>query len=203
MIRARLLIYTKPPRMGLSKTRLADGVGQAEARRIARFTLSRAMVAARGSGCETILYLTPDWTLHETLGGLWPPFLPRRPQGPGTLTERLGKGLKETSPGPVIFIGTDTPDISAALIRRAVVMLARFDAVFGPAEDGGFWLFGLNANACTPSPFHNVRWSGPHAMEDVQRNLPSGFRTGLLPTLADIDERDDWIGWRKAQNHKS
>ena len=195
MIRPRLLIFAKPPRMGLAKTRLAAGLGQTEARRIAHFTLARTMRAARNSGCETVLYLAPDRALEETLGGLWPPAMPRRAQGPGTLTERLTRGLTEAPPGPVLFIGTDAPDISAALIRQAVTLLRRNNAVFGPAADGGFWLFGLNTRAGTPSPFGNVRWSGPHAMEDVWGNLPPHCRVALLPQLTDIDEADDWIKW--------
>lgn len=196
MTRARLLIYAKPPRMGLAKTRLAAGLGKTAARRIAHFTLARTMRAARASGLETILYLAPDSALQETLGGLLPAELPRCSQGAGTLTERMGKGLADAPPGPVLFIGTDAPDISPALLRQAERLLARNDAVFGPASDGGFWLFGINRRHGTRAPFRNVRWSGPHAMEDVWSNLPAGSRIGLLPMLTDIDEADDWRNWR-------
>ena len=48
MKNATVLIYAKPPRMGLAKTRLASGVGLTEARRIAHFTLARTMRAASG-----------------------------------------------------------------------------------------------------------------------------------------------------------
>lgn len=195
MTRARLLIYAKPPRMGLAKTRLATGLGRTAARRIAHFTLARTMRAVRGSGLEAVLYLAPDGALGETLGGIWPAGLPRRSQGSGTLTERLSRGLAEAPPGPVLFIGTDAPGISAALLRRAERLLARNDAVFGPASDGGFWLFGLNKRHGTPSPFANVRWSGPHAMQDVWSNLPANASVGLLPVLADIDEAGDWRAW--------
>ena len=104
MRRARLLIFAKPPRMGLAKTRLAAGMGWTEARRIAHFTLARTMRAVRGSGLDAALYLAPDRALDETLGGIWPPDLPRFRQGPGTLTERLGKGLADSPNGPVLFI---------------------------------------------------------------------------------------------------
>jgi len=70
------------------------------------------------------------------------------------------------------------------------------DAVFGPASDGGFWLFGLNKTARTRSPFDPVRWSGPHAMTDVRANLPSTARVAELPTLIDLDEAEDWKAWR-------
>lgn len=192
-----LLVFAKPPRIGLSKTRLAKNTGPAAARRIAGFTQARTFRAAMQSGCDTIIYAAPDSALRAVTTTGWPAHLPRRSQGQGTLTERLEKGLNEAPPGPVLFIGTDAPDVSAALLRQAVRLLARHDAVFGPAEDGGFWLFGINKSARTRSPFRNVRWSGPHAMQDVWSNLPGHADIGLLPMLMDIDELSDWRAWNR------
>lgn len=200
MRRAHLLIYAKPPRMGLAKTRLANSLGSpTTARRIAMMTLARTMRAACGGDWTPILYTAPDSALYESLGGLWPAHLERRTQGHGDLTDRLSKGLHDTPPGPVLFIGADAPDLSPALIRRAITALRTHDAVFGPASDGGFWLFGLNKTARTPSPFAPVRWSGPHAMADVRANLRNGARVAELPTLIDLDEAGDWAAWRKAR----
>ena len=201
MKKATVLIYAKPPRMGLAKTRLAKGLGLTEARRVAHFTLSRTMRAALSGPWTTILYTTPDRALAESLGGIWPAHLVRRSQGSGGLTERLGRGLAEALPGPVLFIGTDAPDVTPARLRAAVRALQRHDAVFGPARDGGFWLFGLNKGPRTRSPFGKARWSGPHAMTDVWGNLPAAARVAVLPTLIDIDEADDWRAWR-ATHHE-
>ncbi|MFN3313774.1 MAG: DUF2064 domain-containing protein, partial [Hyphomonas sp.] len=103
-----------------------------------------------------------------------------------------------------IFIGSDAPDISAAHLRAAINALRRHDAVFGPASDGGFWLFGLHKGPRTCSPFQGVRWSGPHAMQDVQKRLPKTARISRLPVLTDIDEAADWHAWRqaRAKSHK-
>jgi len=143
-----------------------------------------------------ILYATPDSALQDTLGGIWPPHLQRRSQGNGDLTDRLNKGLFETPPGPVLFIGADAPDLSPALLRLAVFKLQTHDAVFGPASDGGFWLFGLNKTPRTDSPLYNVRWSTENALADVRANLPSAARIAYLPTLIDIDKAEDWRAWR-------
>ena len=195
MRRASLLIYAKPPRIGLSKTRLASGLGRAEAQRIARFTMARTIRAACDPRWQTHLYAAPDNHLADTLGGLWPAHLIRRGQGYGDLTARLDKGLREASPGPVLFIGSDAPDISPGLIWQAIQSLKRHDAAFGPASDGGFWLFGANKMPRMRSPFVNVRWSGPHAMSDVRCNLPHRAKVALLPELIDVDEAEDWRSW--------
>lgn len=197
MKRATLLIYAKPPRMGLAKTRLARSLkSPTHARRIAMMTLSKTVRVSLSGTWKTVLYTAPDSALTESLGGICPAHLPRRSQGRGDLTDRLNKGLNEAPAGPVMFIGADAPDLSSALIRRAIRTLQTHDAVFGPASDGGFWLFGMNKTARSHSPFHNVRWSSPHAMEDVWSNLPSHAKVGLLPQLIDIDDADDWATWR-------
>jgi len=189
-----LLVYAKPPRMGLAKTRLAKGLGPAPARRIATFTLARTLQAARASGCAVTIYVAPDRAVR-TPGGFGGFGL--APQGPGGLTERLSRGLREAPPGPVMFIGADAPDLTAGHLRRAAAMLRRHDAVFGPARDGGFWLFGLHKRPGQTPPFDGVRWSGPYALADVRRRLPDGARVGLLEELIDIDEAADWRDWTR------
>lgn len=192
---ATLMIFAKPPRMGVSKTRLSKGLGRTEARRIATFTLAQTLRAAKGSGCRVQVRVAPDgqaWSQKtgDAFGGL-----DLYPQGRGGLTERLTRAFEAAPPGPVLFIGADAPDVTAALLRQAVRMLRRQDAVFGPARDGGFWVFGLNKGPGTGAPFSGVRWSGPHAMRDVRDRLPAGSRVGVLRELIDIDEAEDWRDW--------
>lgn len=194
-----VLIFAKPPLIGLSKTRLARSLGKAEARRIARMTMARTLREVRDDRWETILYAAPDTYLADGFGRLWPQDLVRRSQGTGDLTARLNKGLSEASLGQVLFIGADAPDIRRSHIADAFRALKTHDAVFGPASDGGFWLFGLNKRSRTASPFAPVRWSGPHAMADVRANLGSDVQVAELPTLIDIDEAEDWWAWRTKQ----
>lgn len=197
MNRPQVYIFAKPPRIGLAKTRLADGLNSGvTARRIATALHARTVRAALRGPWETVLYTAPDRELDNSLGGIWPVHLERRSQGPGDLGDRLAKGLREARPGPVLFIGSDAPDISTALLRQAVRTLSRNEAVFGPTRDGGFWLFGIHKTARTPDPFRNVRWSSPHAMEDVWANLPETAKIGVLPQLIDIDSAEDWDLWQ-------
>lgn len=200
-----LLIYAKPPRIGLAKTRLAASLGRVPARRIAALTLARTLHAARLSGLDVRVYTAPDRMTRLREGQA--PFGAARlyPQGSGGLTERLERGLAEAPPGPVIFIGSDAPDLSAAHLRAAIRALSRHSAVFGPASDGGFWLFGLHKGPRTRSPFRGVRWSGPHALQDVRDRLPPAASVAILPVLTDIDEAADWHVWQQAQrkSHKS
>ncbi len=192
-----VLVFAKPPRIGLSKTRLAKGIGKAAARRIASFTLARTLRAARASGFRVIVYAAPDPMVRCQEGRASFVGFETKPQGKGGLTERLSRGFREAPPGPVLFIGADTPDLTTGRLREAVARLRRHDAVFGPAIDGGFWLFGLHKGPRTKPPFDGVRWSGPHAMEDVWSRLPAYSRIDLLDQLIDIDEVADWKQWTR------
>ena len=110
--------------------------------------------------------------------------------------------MQDAPQGPVLFIGTDAPDISRPLLLEASRALRRSGAVFGPARDGGFWLFGLSRDLRDHAVFDNVRWSTPHAMEDVWSNLPVHARVSLLPQLTDIDTGQDWEIYKRQRKRQ-
>ena len=89
MRRPQVLIFAKPPRIGLAKTRLAQSLGSSvTARRIATAIQAKTLRASLRGPWETILYTAPDRELDNSLGGLWPAHLERRSQGRGHLGDR-------------------------------------------------------------------------------------------------------------------
>jgi glycosyltransferase A (GT-A) superfamily protein (DUF2064 family) len=97
-------------------------------------------------------------------------------------------------PYPTIFIGSDAPDISAALLRDAADALTRIPAVIGPAQDGGYWLLGL---ACAvPGVFEGIDWS-THAVfaQTMARLTAAKINPVLLPELHDCDRPEDLARW--------
>jgi glycosyltransferase A (GT-A) superfamily protein (DUF2064 family) len=60
--------------------------------------------------------------------------------------------------------------------------------VFGPAEDGGYWLVGQRRLKPMPDLFRAVRWSTPHALADTLANLRVGETHALVARLADVDD---------------
>ncbi len=93
--------------------------------------------------------------------------------------------------GPLIIVGTDIPFITRDMIADAFRRLRGADAVFGRAEDGGYWLVGLRRRPKRLAPFENVRWSSPHALADTLRNLRP-CRVAFAATLFDVDTESDY-----------
>jgi glycosyltransferase A (GT-A) superfamily protein (DUF2064 family) len=90
-----------------------------------------------------------------------------------------------------VLIGSDIPGITAADIAAAFRALGRADAVFGPAEDGGYWLVGFGPRR-PPRPFATVRWSTEHALADTLANCRR-HRVLLLRRLRDVDSAADLL----------
>ncbi len=193
-----VFIFTKPNRMGKAKTRLARDVGYSEARRLNHWMTSRAIRAATDPRWQTALMVTPDAALSAPEPA-WGNSHVRLSQGEGDLGDRMARAVDLAPPGKVILLGTDAPAISSALIWQGFQALGPHDAVFGPADDGGFWLFGQIKRTGTRAPFEHCRWSTEHAMADVMGNL-SGKRIARLPTMIDLDDGEALRAWRKGQS---
>ncbi len=187
-----LIIFARAPRHGCVKRRLARGVGALAALRFHRGQLA---ALCRGLGRDrrwrTELAVTPD-------RADWPGWrgIPRWPQGRGDLGQRMGRALARHR--RAVLIGCDIPGIAPADIAQAFRALRRgAGAVFGPAEDGGYWLVGLGPRR-PAAPFARVRWSHRETLSDSIANC-RGHRVALVRTLRDVDTAEDLAAARRSQ----
>lgn len=187
-------VFLKAPRLGQVKTRLAAGIGWMEATRFHRTQAQRLIRAlARDRRWRVSLWLTPRTALRRR--DLQGSGLPRFDQGTGDLGRRMARPFRRLPSGSVVLVGTDIPDLSAAVVATAFRALGNHGAVLGPAQDGGYWLIGLKGRLRLRPPFSAVRWSTKHALADTRAAL-GGERAALLPALTDIDTPEDYRRWR-------
>ncbi len=190
-MRSLLIIMLKEPVMGRVKTRLAAGTGGAAATQFARMAARTAVRRlGRDRRWRIVLAVTPD---ASAASRIWPADLQRVGQGRGDLGARMERllGMRFR---PAILVGADIPAVTAALVSAAFKTLRRHDAVFGPAEDGGYWLIGLNRSAPRGGIFAHVRWSTPFALADTLANL-KGARIGFAARLGDVDDAESHRRW--------
>jgi hypothetical protein len=102
----------------------------------------------------------------------------------------MRRALETCPPGPVVLVGADIPALDARHVAVAVRLLGNHDLVFGPSEDGGFWLVGARHPGRMPALFERVRWSGPDALADTLAGLPRRIKVGYAEQLEDVDDGD-------------
>ncbi len=96
----------------------------------------------------------------------------------------LGQGF-----AAVCLINADSPTLPTSFLRDAVVALLRPGErmVLGPAEDGGYYLIGLQT--VERRLFEGIAWSTPAVAEQTlarARNI--GLETVTLPPWFDVDD---------------
>jgi rSAM/selenodomain-associated transferase 1 len=182
-----LAVFARPPVAGRVKPRLSPSLPPALAAELYSALLLDTLDAARecGADARSIWWAEDRDGLPRAEG-----FVPRLQSGAGR-TARLANAFDAllASPGDrAIVVVADLPALSADHLDRAFAALGRHDAVFGPAEDGGYWLVGQRRLHAMPRLFTRVRWSSPHALADTLANLAPGETHARVATLADVDD---------------
>ena len=188
MARPTLIAFARAPAIGVGKTRLARDIGRVEAWRVYR-SMSQGLLRRLGD---------PRWRLVVRIApdrSRWPAGPAREPQGRGGLGERLERAIRAHSRTSLVVIGADAPEVTPARVARAFRALQRTGAVFGPAEDGGFWLMGLSPSRARRVCLQGVRWSTEHALADTVAAL-GGAAPVYLEALSDIDDASALAAWR-------
>ena len=179
--------------MGRVKTRLARDIGKVGAWRFYRTMLHTIPKRLARGNWQTWVCYSPDRTLPKVFGLNAVRWLQ---QGGGNLGDRMLRPVQTLPVGRFIVVGTDIPDIQPSMIKKAFRQLGQKDVVFGPSEDGGFWLVGLKRHPIVHNPYQNVRWSHAQTLQDCLDNL-KGRKVGFVDTLNDVDEIEDLRRWRK------
>lgn len=140
---AQIIVIAKAPVPGRVKTRLTPPFSPQQAARLAEAALADTLAAvAQVPAARHVIALDGPPARWLPAG-----FDVLRQRGQG-LDERIAAAMSEAYarlPVPVVLIGMDTPQVTPELLASAIRPLVRgtADAVFGPADDGGFWLLGL------------------------------------------------------------
>jgi rSAM/selenodomain-associated transferase 1 len=184
-VQRTLVVMVKEPRPGQVKTRLAREVGAVDAAWWYRHQVARLLSRVRDPRWQTVLAVSPD--VEGMRSRVWPPRFARAPQGRGDIGARMARLLAGGPPGPVCVIGSDIPGVDRRAIARAFRALEAADTVFGPAEDGGFWLVGLKrVRSVPPQLFRGARWSSAYALRDALQTLPD-HRVAFCDRMRDVD----------------
>ena len=188
--RVAVIVFSKPPRPGQAKTRLAAVLGDDVAARLAR-----AFVADTWSLVRSIEWADPVLATTDVDDPFWGELRGATvwAQGDGNLGDRMERALSRAleTHRTAMVIGSDVPDVPVAALHQARAALTVADAVIGPSEDGGFYLIGCRG-ACPPGMFAGIEWSTSHTCSDTEASLRSlGTAVVRVTPWFDIDGVDD------------
>ncbi len=181
-----LAIFVKTPALSPVKTRLAAGIGKENAHKFYRLSLKAIEHLAQQ--CD----VTPYWAVGEKDGlydPLWDRFqcLHTGEGGLGTRQHHIYSTLLKHH-DTAILIGADAPQITPTIIDDAKNDAKKHDFVFGPAHDGGYYLF-AGTKPIKRSIWGAVPWSHNTTRATFEGLLPK--KPHHLKPLTDVDTLDD------------
>ncbi len=117
--------------------------------------------------------------------------LPQRGSDFGRRLAHAHRDVAALARAAVVQIGMDTPQATSADLRDVAEALAESDAVLGPADDGGWWVLGLNDPRLARC-LAGVEMSTARTGADTRAALvAAGARVATTRTLRDVDEVED------------
>ncbi len=191
-----LIVFLKYPETEKVKTRLGKSIGVRQAAELYRETASFVADSFSGSkNWKTFFFYTPEERkkeIFEWLGDRDAFFLAQDGESLGQrMSHAFGKcfslGFRN-----IVIIGTDCVMITEEDVETAFSLLSggEFEAVLGPASDGGYYLLGLCRK--TDALFQNMKWSTDQVFKETEERIrKNGLRHAVMRKLTDIDEEED------------
>ena len=194
-----VLVFTRYPVPGLSKTRLIPVLGEQGAAGLQRRMTKRIV------GQAAVLAATHPHVLEIHYDGGSLPLMRAwlgasaiyRHQTDGDLGVRMAQAIAMHlgQAEAVILTGSDTPGVTAGILDQALKALRDTDMVIGPACDGGYYLIGVKGSLDKDrlsSLFTGIHWGAASVFADtVARACRLQLTFSLLPELHDIDRPED------------
>ncbi|XP_033111275.1 uncharacterized protein LOC117112318 [Anneissia japonica] len=210
--RERIIIFSRYPQPGTTKTRLIAGIGDCAAAklqhimtnqildRVISFQKSRASLAVElwyNGGTSRKL----EYWLGRKSGKSKFYWIPQKGVDLGHKMAYAFKDALQDGSQYVLIVGSDIPAIDDSTLTSAMTLLHNnVDMILGPAQDGGYYLIGLNSQILQKLGkkkldclFEGMEWGTERVKEQqIAVAKKHNIHVTLLPTiLQDIDTVDD------------
>ena len=196
-----VMVFTKAPVPGSTKTRLIPALGPQGAARLHKRLIQRTLsTVAQIEGVDVELWCTPSTLDPFLISCGRHDDIPLVDQCGDDLGARMHNAFKDAlrrAPW-AILIGTDVPELKKTDITRAILELqSGTDAVIGPAVDGGYYLLGLRKSSS--ELFNDIPWgtSQVHATT-LSRLQTSNWAYTTIDRRRDLDTPEDLSYFNKS-----
>ncbi|PTM02099.1 MAG: glycosyltransferase [Bacteroidetes bacterium] len=189
MTDALVIVFVKNIKLGTVKTRLAKTIGDLGAFEVYSELVKITEKATAQLDIDKRIYFSTAVVDSQWIGDF------KTVQNGADLGERMLNAFRDGFDAgykKIVLIGSDLPDINETHIKKGIEALSENDVVFGPAEDGGYYLIGLSK--IKESIFINKPWSQSSLLNETLQELQRlNVSVGTLASLNDIDTYEDLI----------
>lgn len=198
-----LIIFTRYPLPGTTKTRLIPALGPERAADCQRQMTEHTVAIARSLQTVRPVHIDIRFTggtqiqMQQWLGA----DLALVPQGEGDLGARLSRSFQtafDNGATRVIAIGIDCPQLDRRRLVQAFESLHQQTGVIGPATDGGYYLIGLSQ--WVPELFNQIAWGTETVLAETQAIAAARqIALAYLDPLNDVDYPEDLTLWQQVK----
>ncbi len=191
-----LMIFAENPEIGKVKTRLAESIGAEKALMIYLKLLEHTHAVADKVFADKAIFYSSKVQEFDILDYYkFPKFLQKGEDHGERMEGAFGQAFAQDYE-KVILIGSDCFELSTELIEDAFEALDHHNVVLGPAQDGGYYLLGMDRHY--PHLFKEKNWKSSDVLLDTLLDLKKlKLSYQLMPTLHDVEEEKDLGELRK------
>ena len=203
----KLIIFTRFPEPGTTKTRLIGALGAGGAAELHRQMTEMAVGVARelmnstGIAIEIQFAGGDDSKMRQWLGN----DIEYAAQIGLDLGERMDNAFQsgfDQGYDRIVIVGSDCPELTADILIEAFQALNHHPVVLGPASDGGYYLIGLKQRLS--NVFQGIPWGTTNVLEATGNALSClHVSFSQLKRLSDVDTPEDLHIWESAQKTRS
>ena len=201
-----LVVVAKAPVPGEVKTRLYPKLTIDEATDLYRcFLQDRIKEIGRLTEIDLAISYTPEESKEYFSRFITNGFhlFPQRGKNLGERLSNIFKDKLADKYDAVSIIDSDTPDLPRSIVQQSFQLLMSngVDAVFGPCDDGGYYLVAMRRPQ--PDLFQHIPWSTEAVLAaTLERAKAIGLKAELLPRWNDLDTFDDLIEFYNRHRHQ-
>ena len=201
-----LVVVAKAPVPGEVKTRLHPKLTIDEATDLYRcFLQDRIKEIGRLTEIDLAISYTPEESKEYFSRFITNGFhlFPQRGKNLGERLSNIFKDKLADKYDAVSIIDSDTPDLPRSIVQQSFQLLMSngVDAVFGPCDDGGYYLVAMRRPQ--PDLFQHIPWSTEAVLAaTLERANAIGLKAELLPRWNDLDTFEDLIEFYNRHRHQ-
>lgn len=197
--RHHILLFTKYPRPGFSKTRLIPALGPVKAAELQRRMTWQTISTITTLGSPGKISLEIHYTgasLEDMYNWLGPDFCYKK-QPETSLGNRIERAiLPHLQTGSrIVVLGSDCPGITVEILMKAFTSLRNNHVTLGPTHDGGYYLLGITGSLKPQelkTLLSGIPWgSNTVYSKTIKRVTKLQLSHQTLPMLHDIDTPED------------